>query len=199
MAFVDFAAVKEAVSFSQAIEYLNLEVKRAGNQWRGACPACNTTDDRKLVITEGRGFFCFAEHKGGDVIALAAHVLAIPVKQAAQELAERAGIVQVPSTRTRTSTRSTVPEGEGEAGSKLSPLSYLEADHEAVVALGFDPEWCKTHGVGYAPRGVVRGSVAVPFRDERGVLLGYLGVQELTYIPADFQTNNIVPFQKKRA
>ncbi len=199
MAFVDFAAVKEAVSFSDAIELLDLKLRQSGNQWRGFCPTCKGSNERALVITDGRGFYCFSDHKGGDVIALAAHVLNLGVKQAAQELAERAGIVQVPSTRTRNSTRSTVPEGEGEAGSKLSPLSYLEPDHEAVVAIGFDPEWCKTYGVGYAPRGVVRGSVAVPFRDERGVLLGYLGVQELTYIPADFQTNNIVPFQKKRA
>jgi hypothetical protein len=63
------------------------------------------------------------------------------------------------------------------------------------VALGFDPEFCERHGIGYAPRGVVRGSVAIPFRNADGVLLGYIGVQDLTYLPPDF-TANVVPFKK---
>ena len=191
--FVDFQAVKEAVSFADAVQYLDLAMKKQGNQFRGICPKCGG-NERGLVLTEGKGYFCFSDHKGGDVIALAAHVLNIPTKEAAQRLADLAGIVQVPSTSTRT--KSTVPESEGAEGSKLSPLSYLEPEHDAVVALGFDPEFCKKHGIGYAPRGVVRGSVAIPFRDEQGVLLGYIGLQDITYIPPNFQTN-VVPFQKR--
>lgn len=193
MSFIDFSTVKEAVSFTDAMEYLGLKLKRAGNQWRGPCPACKSAGDRALVITEGRGFYCWGQKRGGDQIALAAHILDIPAKDAAQELAERAGIVPVPernSTSGKVQSR-TVPESEAVGGSKLSPLSYLEPDNEAVVALGLDPEFCKAHGIGYAPRGVVRGSVAIPFRDEQGVLLGYFGVQDLTYLPPDFQTNVI--------
>lgn len=193
MPFIDFGEVKEKVSFEDAISHLSLDLKRSGNQWRGPCPACNAGGDRALVVTEGRGFFCFSLKKGGDQIALAAHVLDIPVKEAAQELAERAGIVQ---SRKGTSTSSrTVPESEAGGGSKLSPLSYLEPEHDAVLALGFDPAIAKAIGIGYAPRGVCRGSVAVPIRDEKGALLGYLGVQDLTYLPPDFQTN-VVPLKR---
>ena len=189
--FIDFAAVKEKVSFATAIECLSLDLKRSGAQWRGPCPTCRQGGERALVVTEGKGFFCFALKKGGDQIALAAHVLDLPAKDAAQELAERAGIVpshQRNSTSGRVPSR-TVPESEGAAGSKLAPLSYLEADHDAVVALGFDPEKAKAMVIGYAPRGVCRGSVAIPIRDETGCLLGYVGVQELTYLPPDFTTN----------
>ena len=91
--FVDFALVKEKVSFADAISYLNLNLKPSGNQWRGKCPACNSGGDRALVVTEGKGFFCFALKKGGDQIALAAHILDLSAKDAAQELAGRAGIV----------------------------------------------------------------------------------------------------------
>jgi DNA primase len=193
--FVDFAAVKEAVSFSAAIELLDLKLKQSGNQWRGRCPTCANSGDRALVITEGRGFYCWGVKKGGDQIALAAHVLDLPAKEAAHELAKRAGLIEDRnSTGSGTSTSGrvqsrTVPESEAVGGSKLSPLSYLEPDDEAVAALGLDPAFCKEHGIGYASRGVVRGSVAIPFRDEHGRLLGYFGVQELTYIPPDFQTN----------
>lgn len=195
--FLDFGLLKEQISFEDAIDYLGLKLKRNGAQWRGACPSCKTGGDRALVITEGRGFFCFALHKGGDQIALAAHVLELPAKDAAHELASRAGIV--PSRNSTSTVRSsTVPESEAGGGSKLSPLSYLEHEHDAVVAIGLDPAFCKAHGIGYAPRGVVRGSVAIPFRDETGKLLGYFGVQELTYLPHDF-TPNVVPFAKKSA
>ena len=190
--FVDFAEVKEKVSFADAISYLDLNVKRAGNQWRGPCPACQSGGDRALVITEGKGYYCWGEKKGGDQIALAAHILGTGAKDAAQELAQRAGIVPVLSTST---SRITVPESEEAKGKHLEPLSYLEPEHDAVVAIGFDPEVAKSLGIGYAPRGMMRGTVAVPIRDEHGVLKGYIGIEDAK-LPADFQTN-VVPFQKR--
>jgi DNA primase len=199
--FVDFAALKEAVSFSDAIDLLGLELKRSGAQWRGPCPACQSGGDRALVVTEGKGFFCFAEKRGGDVIALAAHVLELAARDAARELAQRAGIVPVPkgdSTSGKVPSRSTVPESErGKETEKLQPLAYLEHEHEAVFAVGFDPEFCKRHGIGYAPKGIARGHVLIPFRDEEGTLLGYVGVTE-AWLPSDFQTN-VVKLQPKRA
>lgn len=54
----------------------------------------------------------------------------------------------------------------------------------------------KEHGVGYAPGEVCRGSVAIPIRDEQGILLGYFAVQDLTYMPPDFQPN-VVAFTKR--
>lgn len=194
MPFVDFADVKDAVSFADAISYLNLKFKAAGSQWRGACPTCQTGGDRALVLTEGRGWYCHAQKAGGDVIALAAHILGVKPKEAALELAQRAGIVPVDNVPYKKNV--TVPESEGVGGSKLQPLSYLEHEHDLVTALGLDPQWCKENGVGYAPRGVVRGSIAIPFRDDQGVLLGYFGVQDLTYLPPDFQTN-VVKFAKR--
>ena len=197
MPFVDFAAVKEAVSFTDTINYLELSLKKSGSQWRGACPACKTGGDRALVITEGRGYFCFADHKGGDQIALAAHILAISVKDAAQELAHRAGIVPVQeSTRTSNRTGSTVPKSEEGTGSKLQPLSYLEHSHDAVIAIGFDPTVAEQLGIGYAPRGIMRGTVAVPIRDEHGVLQGYIGIEEAR-LPPDFQSTVVTPFRKR--
>lgn len=194
--FVDFQAVKEAVSFGEAVSLLSLDLKKNGqSQWRGSCPVCG--GERSLVVTDGRGYYCWGAKKGGDVIALAAHVLELGPKEAAQELAERAGIVPSRNS-TRDSTSRTVPESEEGTSVKLQPLPYLEPAHESVIAVGLAPDFCETHGIGYAPRGVVRGSIAIPFRDERGKLLGYFGVQELTYVPPDFQ-GNVTPFERKRA
>ena len=70
----DFQKVKASVSLTDAISKLGLEGKHHGNQWRGKCPGCGSDDDRKLVITEGKGAYCFGVEAGGDVIWLAAHV-----------------------------------------------------------------------------------------------------------------------------
>jgi hypothetical protein len=57
----------------------------------------------------------------------------------------------------------------------LQPLSYLEAAHEAVQALGISPETAQTWGAGYAPKGIMRGRFAIPIRDRTGTLLAYCG------------------------
>jgi len=191
--FIDFAAVKEAVSFAQAIEFLDLRLKLAGNQFRGQCPVCKG-DPRGLVVTPDRGFYCFSQRKGGDQIALAAHILDIQAKDAAAFLAEKAGLTRN-STNGKVPSR-TVPESEAVGGSKLSPLSYLEPEHDMVHAIGFDPDFAERHGIGYAPRGVGRGWVLVPFRDEAGTLLGYIGVGADCWLPSDFK-EKIVPLQKR--
>lgn len=189
--FIDFNELKQRVSFAEAAQMLGLMLKPGNNQLRGPCPTCKSGGERTLVVTEGKGFYCFASRKGGDVIALVAHVRNCAVKDAAQFLAEQVGVEAQP--------QRTVPEsGVRQEGNKtLTALSYLEAEHDAVIAVGFAPEFCKKHGIGYAGRGIMRGTVAIPFRDEHGTLIGYIGVTEAT-LPADF-TPNVVAFGKKSA
>ncbi len=191
--FVDFAELKSRVSIEEAVQMLGLVMKSGNNQFRGPCPACKGGGERALVITSSKAaFYCFAAHKGGDVIALVAHIRNCDMKVAAQFLAEQIRVEQQQPKRT-------VPEsGAREEGTKtLAALSYLEPEHDAVHAVGFSSDFCKKHGIGYAPRGIMRGTVAIPFRDEHGTLLGYIGVTECT-LPADF-TPNVVPFGKKSA
>jgi hypothetical protein len=38
-------------------------------------------------------------------------------------------------------------------------------------------------GIGYAPRGVLRGTVAVPLRKADGAIAGYVGLTEITKLP----------------
>jgi len=186
--FIDFAEVKTRFSFADTVAILGVALKHSGNQWRGPCPICRTGGERALVVTDGKGFYCFAARKGGDQIALVAHIKDMPLKEAAHWMM---GTVPVNST-----VPGTVPESErGQEGARtLAPLSYLEADHPAVDAVGFSTEVAKRLGIGYAGKGIMRGTVAVPVRDERGVLQGYIGVTEAK-LPPDF-TPNVVAFKK---
>lgn len=182
MSFYDFDQLKEEISFEQAIQVLALDLKKSGNQWRGACPVCKGSE-RSLVITEGKGAFCFSSHKGGDIIWLTAHIRDCQIKDAAKFLADNA------------LGQAAKPVANGQTG--FAPLGYLEPEHEAVQALGFDVAFCKEHGIGYAPKGILRGTIAIPFRDEQGVLLGYVGIEDCK-LPPSFMAN-VVPFEKKKA
>lgn len=184
--FVDFEELKARVGFGQVIQLLALPMKKTGNQWRGACPTCAKGGERALVVTDQKAWYCFAAKKGGDQIALVAHIQNSSVKEAAQFLAKSAG----------TRTDETVPQEQDEERI-LAPLSYLEHDHAAVLAIGFDPELAKALGIGYAPKGLMRGTVAIPVRDEKGVLQGYVGVEDAR-LPPNFMSN-VVPFGKKSA
>jgi hypothetical protein len=83
---VDFTAVKAAVSLEKAAEFAGLELTRNGGAYRCACPQCQKGGDRGLVITPGKGWYCFGVQKGGDAIALVAHVKDIGQREAAELL-----------------------------------------------------------------------------------------------------------------
>jgi DNA primase len=198
--YIDFGALKERISIEDAAQTLGLNLHKTSNQLRGPCPACRKGGDRALAITPSKNlFFCFGNEAGGDQIALVAHIRGCKVSEAAELLA---GMSTVASTVPRTGTgtvskdRATVPEEHKGRANGLSPLDYLDAEHAAVEAAGFNPEEAKALGIGYAPKGIMRGTVAVPIRDQHGTLLGYIGVTEARCPPKGFFNNNVVKFQK---
>lgn len=207
---IDFQALKQAVSFADAVDKLGLELKPSGNQMRGVCPACKAGGDRALVVTEGKGFFCFAAQKGGDVIALAAHILDVSVKDAAQFLA--AGTVTTSKVNTSTSTSAQevcqpvkappppVPAPEDNRLEKVG--ARLLHEHQEVQALGLTPEMAEELGIGYDKRGVLRGRVLFPLYKD-GELAGFMGYAADLVPLIKFPNNlteekptNVVPLHK---
>lgn len=165
MSFIDFNEIKSANAIAEVAEKLGLNMNKSGNSLRGKCPVCESGGDRNLVVTPGKEvFFCFSDGKGGDVLQLISHVKGIGVKDAAQWLAG-------PSTSKEKTTKAEPSEG-------FKALDYLQHDHEAVVALGFEPGDADRIGLGFAPRGMMKGLVAVPIRLTDGRLVGYIGISE---------------------
>jgi hypothetical protein len=155
---VSFAALKESVSLTDGVKRLGLTLTEKDGVFRGKCPACNAGGERALVVTPNRGFFCFHKKQGGDVIALAAHIKGVTVKEAAEWLA------------TATPTTTTAPGG-------LKPLDYLDPTHEKSLAI-VGEETARIFELGYAPKGIMRGTVAVPLHDPNGTLVAYVGIEE---------------------
>lgn len=208
--FLDFADIKRTYSILDVAQMLRIQLQKEPTTYRGDCPKHPSKDpkSRKFVITPTKGehgaFFCSVDGKGGyDCISFAAHVLECGQKEAADAITKHFGYGK--STSKGTSTSTSEPEGARSEGTEKPQLRViaerLEPDHLAVEALNICPNFAKEHGIGYDGRGTMRGHVLIPFRDEHGTLLGYVGVPPDAdiKIPADFMGKNIVPFEKKSA
>lgn len=101
------------------------------------------------------------------MLQLVAHVQGVTVKQAAEYLAGKPE-----GNRSKEKVKEDKPSGG------FKPLEYLEPDHPAVIALGIEPADANRIGCGFAPRGMMKGTVAFPIRDTAGKLLGYIGTTD---------------------
>jgi len=167
---LDFARIKQEHSLESVAERLGLQLKKHGNALRGPCPS-GQGDDRAFVLTPGKGWYSFAAQKGGDVIALVSFARGCSAKEAAAWIA---GNQPEKSTKAE-------PQTDG-----FKALEYLQPEHEAVVAIGFPEDVAKAVGIGFAPRGIMRGKVAIPIRLPNGTLIGYCGVEDAT-LPSEWK------------
>jgi len=183
--FIDFHALKERVPIEAVADMLGLSLtwSEDAKQLRGPCPRCHDGGDRALVITPGKGYYCFTEKRGGDCIALAAHVLKVSMRDAAIRIAEQldGGDEDLAAEDT--------PEHVVASPAAFTPLSYLLFEHETVQALGLDTETAQRLGIGYAKKGIMRGRVAIPIRTDDGGLVGYCGYAAQADPPLKFPKN----------
>jgi hypothetical protein len=93
------------------------------------------------------------------------------LREAAAFLAGRGGAGSTPTAPD--ASRDGSPQPQQREG--LRPLDHLQPEHEAVQALGVSPETAKRFGAGYAPKGILRGRLAIPIHDRAGVLIAYCG------------------------
>jgi hypothetical protein len=161
---LDFAKIKQEHPIEKVAERLGLVLKPHGAAFRGKCPS-GQGDERALVVTPAKGaWYSFAAQKGGDCLSLVAFVRNCSVRDAAAWVV---GEAERPE-------KTANSEAEG-----FKELDYLIFDHEAVIALGLDPEDCKRIGMGWAPRGMMKNTLCIPVRDKTGKLLGYAGTTDV--------------------
>lgn len=184
MSYIDFTALKELVSIERVLSVLDLKAKQHGSQWRSACPFCKTGGDRALVVTPSKkSWYCFSARKGGDLIALVAHIRNISQRDAAQFIAEQFGERQ---------SKEAHPASTPNQERTCPVLDYLQPMHEAVQKLGISPETAKEWGIGFAPKGTMRGRVLFPIPDRQSkTLLAYTGLGEVS--PRWLFPSNFIP------
>jgi hypothetical protein len=191
--YIDFAALKQRISIHQVAQMLQLQMRQKGEQLRSPCPACKAGGERAIVITPAKNiYYCFSQKKGGDQIALAAHVLGISPREAAERIQAHYGTDILPVPPKAEPAVAAAPQ----AG--LKALDYLLPSHEACVFLGIEETAATALGIGYAPRGTMRGRVCVPIHSPDGTLLAYCGIasdektQPKFLYPSNFDPNSTI-------
>jgi len=120
--FIDFAEIKRRISLHQCMTMLGLPLKQSGNQYRGSCPV-HGGGERTLVVTPDKGFYCFGEKKGGDQIALVAHVKQISNRDAAEQICLHYSLDLLPERKEQPAKASKppAPTGKSESAGELKP------------------------------------------------------------------------------
>lgn len=187
--FLDFIAIKRNYSVEELMERTGLSFKRTKTgEYRCECPV-HKGGDRALVVNlyakDEKGdegvFFCHAAQVGGDRVSLLAHVRDSKPYAVFKELHDARPLAE-PSSATVPEEKLPPRETEGEGGRGFRPLPYLQAEHDAVQAMGFQPETAQALGIGFSPRGFHRGRVALPMRTADGTLIGYISIEANTSV-----------------
>jgi DNA primase len=201
--FYDFEDIKARTDILQVAADLGLQLRKSGVGYRSACPACDTDDKRGLVITPGKGFYCFDQMKGGDVIGLVAHILYLGMKEAAGWLTEMYGLGTVQETRTvNRKNHADVPQNERGGAQSAHPfdaegfaakLTYTKE----VEELGISQEDAKRLSIGFCSAASMRGRVCFPIRSTAGVIVGFIGWNGTDLkVPKTFLADNVVRFPR---
>jgi hypothetical protein len=164
---LDFQAIKADYPIEQVAERLGIALKPHGAQLRGPCFS-GQGDDRALVVTPARRvWYSHPLKKGGDVIELVSVMKDVSAKDAAAWIA---GTQQPEKSAT-----GRTPNAE------FKPVELVH-DHPSVLVSGLEADDAKRFGVGYKAKAAGAGHILVPVYAD-GKLSGYVGCQEITWIP----------------
>jgi len=179
---VNFDELKALISITDCAQWLGIKLKQNGQTFRGDCVMCGA--ERSFTLTPAKGLFgCFKCQKRGSILDLTHFVRETAnVRDAAlllqqhflgdRDSSSSAGTVSAPAEHSSP----TITQTRREDGDELKPLDYLTTDHEAIEALGLSVAACQALGIGFAPKGTMRGRVVFPLRLGEGKLVGYIGL-----------------------
>lgn len=203
--FIDFAALKAAVTMTQLLEHYGLMAtmtpKKNGEALEGPCPIHKGTDRSQFKVSIPKNCWnCFSECRcGGNVLDFVARMEGCDAQEAAiringwfglglekqpssfrKEDVRPSGVVQTP---VREGVQGMPPhaahEEEPDSEEPNPPLGFalkdLETEHPYLAQRGLSREAVSEFGLGFCRRGTMAGRIAIPIHDADGALVGYAG------------------------
>jgi DNA primase len=199
--FVDFKAVKAAISMEQVLEHYGLteRFKKSGDSLSGPCPIHNGSNPTQFRISISKNIWnCFSECKhGGNVLDFIAEMEEVSVHAAALKAIEWFHLD--PEAMTANSAKqeehqsgtkksedisapkplSKRPVTKEENDSPNKPLKFrldkLERNHPYLAERGLTLETVVDFGAGYCTKGTMAERIAIPIHDPDGNVVAYAG------------------------
>lgn len=213
LGYIDFAAVKAAVSLEQILRHYGVldKLKPHGAGLRGCCPIHNGDDPKQFSVTlEKNAWNCFSQCKhGGNMLEFVMQMEDCGLSEAAWKVNEwfNLGLEAQAAVRFRkeppTAKRAQTPEAADNTPRPPTPtakpapppattqepevetgenepkdffaLTNLDTTHPYLAERGLRAETIAHFGIGYCPKGIMAGRIAIPIFNSSGQIVANAG------------------------
>src|SRR5581483_533972 len=198
--FVDFKAVKAAITMEQVLEHydLLLQFKRSGDSLSGVCPIHKGSNPTQFRVSTSKNVWnCFSECKhGGNTLDFIARMEGVTIHAAALKAIEWFGLDheamsgnsgeaaedaeeaprKSPTSQPKAAPKP-APSKESSAPNKALKfrLDKLEREHPYLAERGLTLETIVDFGVGYCAKGMMADRIAIPIHNAKGEVVAYAG------------------------
>jgi DNA primase len=201
--FVDFKAVKAAITMEQVLEHYGIldKFKRGSDSLSGPCPIHKGSNPTQFRISISKNIWnCFSECKhGGNVLDFIARMEDVSIHAAALKAIEwfnldpeamSAGAgeeAEKPSEAPKTGDApkpaaakpAAKPAPAQENGAPNKPLQFrldkLERSHPYLAERGLTLETIVDFGIGFCAKGMMADRIAIPIQNPEGKVVAYAG------------------------
>ena len=196
--FVDFKAVKAAVTMEQVLEHYGLldKFKRGADSLSGPCPIHKGSNPTQFRVSISKNIWnCFSECKhGGNTLDFIARMDDVSIHAAAlkaiewfkldpEEMSVNGG-EEIPSDAPKSDTPAApAPKKPAPATEKSAPntplkfrLDKLERSHPYLIQeRGLTLETIIDFGIGFCSKGMMADRIAIPIHNVKGEVVAYAG------------------------
>jgi DNA primase len=198
--FIDFKAVKAAITMEQVLEHYGLlhQFTKSGDRLSGPCPIHKGSSPTQFSVSIEKNIWkCFSECKhGGNVLDFIVKMEDVSILAAANKAIEwfhldaeamtgdsnpEAEETSEParngeSSRPKPAVRpASVQESTGPNKPLQFRLDKLEREHPYLAERGLTPETIADFGIGYCTKGTMAERIAIPIHNPGGEVVAYAG------------------------
>lgn len=204
-AFVDFKAVKAAITMEQVLQHYGLleKFKRGADSLNGPCPIHNGSNPTQFRVSLSKNIWnCFSECKhGGNVLDFIAEMEKVsihaatlkaigwfnldPEAMAASSDKGESGATERPAPATKVAAKPALspkpaPASAPESSAPNTPLKFrldkLERSNPYLTEQrGLTPETIVDFGIGFCSKGMMADRIAIPVHNAKGEVVAYAG------------------------
>jgi len=204
--FVDFKAVKAAVSILQVLERYGIaeKFKRTGDSLSGPCPLHDGQNPTQFRVSIAKNcWHCFGRcNDGGNVLEFVARKESVTLREAALMLcdwfelaeAEKSAAKEEPTAQkpkklskvAKVKPEVPVPDDDSPNKPLGFTLQHLDTAHRYFAERGLNKATIAEFGLGFCGKGSMTGRIVIPIHDRDGKLVAYAG--RLPGTPSDEDT-----------
>jgi DNA primase len=196
--FVDFRAVKAAITMEQVLDYYGLleKMKRSGDNLSSCCPIHKGSNPTQFRVSVSKNVWnCFSEcQHGGNTLDFIARMEDISIKAAALKAIEWFGLnpdamsgdpapdAEAPDATPQDREAPRPRRSEPAAPENIAPnkplgfrLDKLEREHPYLLERGLALETVVDFGIGFCAKGMMAGRIAIPIHNPEGQVVAYAG------------------------